>query len=234
MRLSDDGLYFWDGKVWVTTLSPDARFRWNGSAWVPVSGMAPPAPYYQSPSIPRVPTPWTKPMQYAVAAWYTVSGLVALSLPFWMSGRMTEFMNRAIQQQTSLNPDVSPPPPEFVSTMSSMMSGTLWVAAVFGAATSTVAIIGALKRWTWLFYVVLVLLGLGVLGLPFNLASVVLRAPNLSTIIMPSSFTWLSIGFGLVGTALFVWMLIAVIRYGPWAMTKKLDQAAPAGQPPAS
>jgi hypothetical protein len=234
LKLSDDGLYYWDGRQWVSTLSPDGRWRWNGSAWVPVSDMAPPAPYYQSPSIPRVPTPWTKPMQYTVAAWYAVSGLFAVSVPFWMSGRMTEFMNRAIQQQTSLNPDVSPPPPEFVSTMSSMMSGTLWVAAVFGAAISAVAVIGALKRWTWLFYVVLVLLGLGLLGLPFNLASVAFRAPNPSTIIMPSSFTWLSIGFGIVGAALFVWMLIAVIRYGPWAMAKKLDQPTPVVQSPAS
>ena len=34
LRLSEDGLHYWDGRHWVTTLSPDGRFRWNGSAWV--------------------------------------------------------------------------------------------------------------------------------------------------------------------------------------------------------
>jgi len=46
LRLSDDGLFYWDGRQWVTTLSPDGRFRWNGSAWVAVGGVAPPAPHY--------------------------------------------------------------------------------------------------------------------------------------------------------------------------------------------
>jgi MFS family permease len=234
LKLSDDGLFYWDGRQWVTTLSPDGRFRWNGSAWVPVGGMAPPAAYYQPPATPRLPTQWTKPMQYAVAGWYVVSGLFALTVPFWMSGRVTDIMNRAIQQQTSLNPTVSPPPPEFVSAMSSMMSGILWVAAVFGVAISTVAIMGALKRWTWMFYVVLVLLGLGVLGLPYNIVTLVSERSTLSVFTMPPGFIWLSIGFGLGGTALFVWMLIAVIRYGPWAMAKKVDQPAPATPPPAS
>ena len=227
-------MYYWDGRQWVTTLSPDGRFRWNGSAWVPVGGMAPPAPYYQPPATPRVPTPWTKPMQYAVAAWYGVSGLFALSVPLWMSGPMTDMMNRAIQRQTSLNPDVSPPPPEFVSTMTSMMSGILWVSALVGFAISTVAIIGALKRWTWMFYVVLVLLGLGVLGLPYNIVTLVSARSTLSGFNLPPGFAWLWIGFGMLGTALFIWMLIAVVRYGPWAMAKKVDQPAPAMQPPAS
>ena len=226
-------MYYWDGRQWVTTLSPDGRFRWNGSAWVAVGGMAPPA-YHQPPATPRVPTPWTKPMQYAVAAWYGVSGLFALSVPLWMSGPMTDMMNRAIQRQTSLNPEVSPPPPEFVSTMTSMMSGILWVSALVGFAISTVAIIGALKRWTWMFYVVLVLLGLGVLGLPYNIVTLVSARSTLSGFNLPPGFAWLSIGFGILGTALFIWMLIAVVRYGPWAMAKKVDQPAPAMQPPAS
>ena len=234
LRLSDDGLFYWDGRQWVTTLSPDGRFRWNGSAWVAVGGMAPPAPHYQPPASPRVPTPWTKPMQYAVAAWYVVSGLFALSAPLWLSGQMNDLMNQAIQRQTSLNPNVSPPPPEFVATMTSMMSGILWVSALVGVAISTVAVIGALKRWTWMFYVVLVLFGLGVLGLPVNIVTLLSGRSNLSGFNMPPGFIWLSIGFGLIGTALFVWMLVAVIRYGPWAMAKNVDQPALATPPPAS
>ena len=236
LKLSGDGLYYWDGQKWVSTLSADGRWRWNGSAWVPVSGMVPPYPpypYYQQNRSVRVPTPWTKPTQYAVAAWYAVSGLYALSLPFWMSGPMADVFNQSIQRQTSLNPNVSPPPPDFVSAMTSMMSGVLWVAAFFGVAISTMAIIGALKRWTWLYYVVLVLLGLNAISLPFNILSAITGANTLSTFNLPAWTTWLSIGFGIPGAALFVWMLVAVIRFGPWAMTKSVGWPVPAAQAPA-
>jgi hypothetical protein len=37
---------------------------------------------------------------------------------------------------------------------------------------------------------------------------------------LPASLNAASIAFGVVAVALFVWMLIAVIRRGPWAMTR--------------
>jgi hypothetical protein len=33
---SSDGTHYWDGRSWVSTLSPDGRYRWNGRSWVPV------------------------------------------------------------------------------------------------------------------------------------------------------------------------------------------------------
>ena len=223
LRLSDDGLYYWDGSRWISTLSPDGRWKWNGSAWAPITGMAAPgfAPYsYQQPATSRVPTPWTKPMQYAVAAWYALTGLYALSLPFWMSGTMSQIINQSIQRSTAQNPEVSPPPAEVISTMTTMMSGFLWIGAIFGVAISVVIIIGALNRWSWMFYVVLVLLGLGALSLPFNIVAAVAGSTPLNPYSFPSWVTWLSVAVGIPGTALFVWMLLAAIRYGPWAMTR--------------
>src|SRR5260370_934399 len=114
-------------------------------------------------------TAWTNPMQYAVAAWYAVSSLYALSIPFWMSGTMSQMINQSIQRSTAQNPEVSPPPAEVVSSITTMMSGVLWVAAIIGVVFAVVVIIGALARWTWMFYVVLVLLGLGAISLPFNI-----------------------------------------------------------------
>src|SRR6266849_4690139 len=176
MRLSDDGLYYWDGSRWISTLSPDGRWRWNGSGWVPVAAMVAPefAPYpsYQQPAPPRRPTPWTKPMQYAVAAWYAVSGLYALSLPFWMSG-------------------------------------ILWVAAIIGVVFAVVVIIGALARWTWMFYVVLVLLGLSTAGLPLNIIGAVAGSTSINPFSLPGWISWLSVALGVPSTALFVWMLVA-------------------------
>ena len=33
--LSPDGLWWWDGTRWQTTVSPDGRWRWTGAQWVP-------------------------------------------------------------------------------------------------------------------------------------------------------------------------------------------------------
>src|SRR2546427_819104 len=153
LRLSDDGLYYWDGRQWISTLSPDGHWRWNGSAWVPMTATVAPgfAPYpsYQQPVTPRVPTAWTKPMQYAVAAWYALSGIYALSLPFNIVG--------AVAGSTPLNPYSLP----------------VWV-------------------------------------------------------------TWLSVALGIPSTALFIWMLVAVIRHGPWAMTRRMESPGKASPAPAS
>lgn len=233
-RLSEDGFYYWDGRQWISALSPDGRSRWNGYAWVPAAPMAPMAgpvyPHYQQPATVRVPTPWTKPMQYTVAAWYALSGLYAMSLPFWMSGVMTQAFNQSFQRQSQLNPNVSPPPPEFVSSMASMMSGVLLAAAVFGVAICAFIVIGALMRWTWMFWAVLILLGLGALGLPINLFSALAGSTNPGSFGLPSWTYWLSVAVGVPGAALFIWMVVALVRYGPWATTKT---TASAGTSPA-
>jgi hypothetical protein len=228
-------MYYWDGQQWVSTLSPDGKWRWNGISWVPMTGIVVPAyPYYHQPATVRVPTSWTRPMQYAVAAWYGLAALYALSLPFWMSGVMAQMFNQSIQRQVELNPNVSPPPPDFVNTMTSVMAGVLWIAALIGVGISVVIIVGALKRWTWMFYVVMVLLGLGAISLPFNLFSAVSGSTSsLTTFNMPSSITWLSVATAIPDAALFVWLLIAAIRYGPWATIKQGDHPAPAAQVPA-
>ncbi len=226
LRLSDDGLYYWDGSRWISTLSPDGRWRWNGSGWIPVAAAVAPAfapyPSYQQ-AAPRRPTPWTKPMQYAVAAWYAVSGIYALSIPFWMSGTMSQMINQSIQRSTAQNPEVSPPPAEVISSITTMMSGVLWVAAIFGVVFSVVFIIGALARWTWMFYVVLVLLGFSTAGLPLNIIGAVAGSTPISPFSLPVWISWLSVALGVPSTALFVWMLVAVVRYGPWAMTRQVE-----------
>jgi len=40
---------------------------------------------------------------------------------------------------------------------------------------------------------------------------------------LPGWISWLSVALGVPSTALFVWMLVAVVRYGPWAMTRKVE-----------
>jgi len=229
-RVSPDGMYYWDGGQWLSTLSADRKTRWNGTAWVP-AGQLPGPLAYQQPSRPvREATSWTRPLQYTVAGFYALQAVYALSLPFWMSGPMsrvmTQSMNQSIQRQQQLNPAVSPPPAAFTDSMTtvmtSMMTATLWLAALFGVAIGVVAIIGALKRWNWTYYVVLVLLGFSALSLPANLVSAVSGSAmsGFGGVSMPAWIYTLSVAVAIPGAALFVWMLVALVKRGPWAMKK--------------
>ena len=89
-----------------------------------------------------------------------------------------------------------------------------------------VVIIGALKRWTWLYYVVLVLLGFTTISLPLDAVSI-FAGPALSAaqgFSMPTWTYWVGFLFSIPAAALFVWMLVAVIKRGPWAMTRAVPQ----------
>lgn len=221
-RISQDGMYYWDGAQWVSTLSPDGRFRWNGTAWQPFTPMYYPGAPYAAPRVVRTPTSWTKPLQYAVAGWYLLSALYTLSIPFWMSGMMSTIMTQSFERQATLNPNVSPPPAELVQSMASLMNVVLWISALFGIAISALFIVAALKRWTWAYYVVLVLLGLGVLSGPLNLVNIFDSRAYSSAVgyTFPTSFYVASLVAWIPGTALFVFMLVALVRRGPWGMVR--------------
>jgi hypothetical protein len=221
-QLSPDGMYYWDGTTWVSTLSHDGLSRWNGSAWIPVGIPAVSPGGYAPARTTREATSWTRPLQYAVAGWYALAAILALSLPFWMSGPMTQMMNQSIQRQQELNPSATPLPADFAGTMGSFMTGLLWVAAVIGVVFYAILIIGALNRWTWVFYVALVLLGLSVVSIPLNIINGLSASTisSLSGFSMPSWIYWIGILLSIPAVALFVWMLVAQVRHGPWAMRR--------------
>ena len=217
-RLSPDGMYYWDGRAWVSTLSPDGRHRWDGASWVPVPSGS--VIHGHVPRVGREPTPWTQPLQYAVIAWYGLSVIVAGTLPFWLGPTMSQVMNNAIQRQEANS--IQPLPPDFGDTVNAMVNGMLWFTAVFALAIAVVAIVAAIRRWTWAYYAMLVLLGFGLFGLPANIANAA-SGGALNTMqgySMPMWTAWFGIGTGLVAAALFLWMLIALVRYGPWAMKR--------------
>lgn len=220
-RLSPDGLYYWDGAQWVSTISHDGRSRWDGQRWVPLQGVgyAPAAGHRTS----RRPTSWTRPLQYVIAAYYALAGLYAVTLPFTMGGVVTQVVNQSIQHQQSLYPQVSPPPAGFADTLSTMFAFMLGFVALFSFAIAVVAIIAALKRWVWAYYVIMVLLGLGILGVVADVAQLV-ASSTFSNIYAGFSLpVWIylvGIAAGLLNVGLFVWMLVAIVRYGPWAMKR--------------
>jgi hypothetical protein len=225
-RLSPDGMYYWDGQQWVSTLSHDGRTRWNGSAWVPTGQAGPPVGYQPARGMTRQPTSWTRPLQYAVAGWYAVSALYTLTTPFWLNGAMTQAINQSIERQQQLQPTASPLPSGFTEAMTSLVTIGVWVSAVIGVAISVLVIVGAFKRWTWMYYVVLVFLGFNTISLPLTIINI-FTGPALSAAQGFSLPTWtylISVVLSIPAAALFVWMLIALIKRGPWAMTRAAPQ----------
>ena len=88
---------------------------------------------------------------------------------------------------------------------------------VFSAVLELIGAVGSFLGWRWMFWAALVLFALGGLSNTFG---------NLPALLKPASSP-LPVG-GLIGSELegvlslgmFVWMLIGVIRYGPWAMRR--------------
>jgi len=220
-RVSPDGMYYWDGQTWVSTLSPDGRHRWTGATWVPATGPAYVAVAGPVAGAGRQPTSWTRPLQYAVAGWYGWSALYTLTLPFWLGGLITQIANQSVANQEQLNPG-APPPPGFADMMNNVATAAMWITVVILVAIFVFLLIGALRRWTWIFYTVLVLLGLSALFLPVDLfdAAIGARLSSASSLAMPTWIYIYSFVAGIPGAVLFAWMLIALIARGPWAMRR--------------
>lgn len=88
--------------------------------------------------------------------------------------------------------------------------------AVFLAALELFGALGAFLRWRWAFWYVLVLFGLGSLSALFGVVGL-FRSNNTP---FPFAYEVVSEVLGLAAVATFVWMLVGVIRYGPWAMKR--------------
>lgn len=164
-------------------------------------------------------------MQYAVAGWYGVQALWVASLPFWYISTMTRFADEMNRRNQQLYPGTPTPPPDLVSNTNAMATTVFYVGIVLVLAIALIAIAGAMKRWTWAFYTLLVLLGLEaiwlLLGTLFGLA--ISAAVSAAGGLFASPPAWMvgtDLAFGLVSAALFAWMLVAMFQRGPWAMTK--------------
>jgi len=178
-------------------ISADGQFRWDGQQWVPLASNY------------REPTPWTRPMQLITAALFAISAI---------SGVVTTiaFVNhdsvlRAIHAQGTQVPAGTN-----IDTVVNVTIGITYGVAIFFSLLYLVAALGSYLGWRWMFWAALVLYGLSGITVFTNIGS--FANPDRSPI--PVTGLIVSELFAVLGLAMFVWMLIAAIRYGPWAMKK--------------
>jgi len=91
-----------------------------------------------------------------------------------------------------------------------------WGVVIFFTVCEVVAAIGSYFGWRWVFWAALVLYGLSGISAFTNLTTLF----NASKSPVPVAGLVAGEIFSILGLAMFVWMLIAVIRYGPWAMKR--------------
>jgi hypothetical protein len=178
-------------------ISADGRFRWDGQQWVPLGPGE------------REATPWTRPMQLASAAVLALSAIsgVILTLAFVNH----DSVMRSIQAQGAQLPTNTN-----VDTVINLSIGITWAVVIAIGLIELFAALGSFLGWRWIFWGVLVIFALDGLGALLNVSS--LANPSRAT--MPfGALTWSEI-VSLAGLAMFIWMLVAVIKYGPWAMKR--------------
>jgi hypothetical protein len=178
-------------------VSADGQFRWDGYQWVPIAPGT------------REPTPWTRPMQLAAAGLFAVEAVssVIVTVAFVNHDSMLKAINA---QGTKIPAGTS------VDTIINIAIASTIGVVVFWAVCQLVGAVGSYLGWRWMFWAALVLFGLGGLGALTNLAT--LFRPDTSPIPLPAELV--SELLSILSLALFVWMLIGMIKFGPWAMKK--------------
>jgi hypothetical protein len=178
-------------------ISADGQFRWDGQQWVPLA-----AGY-------RVPTPWTRPMQLASAGLLAVTAVVSLVVTFAFYNH--DSVLRALQAQGTQVPAGTS-----MDTVINAAIGVAYAIVVFFGILELVGALGSYLGWRWIFWGVLVLFGLGSISALLGLGSLA-RA---SASPMPFGGLVLSELLNLASLAMFVWMIVGLIKYGPWAMKR--------------
>lgn len=190
------------------TLSPDGQFVWNGAEWTPVTGWV------------WAPTDWTRPLQYAIGAYLLVVGAFEALSPFLFADTIRAAALRSLQSNSSIDKS------QYDQLLSVSVTVSTVTLLVFAAVFGVLGVMTVLRRWSWLFYVDLVLLGLqgvfgtlgGVLGMATGSAAGGLQAIA-------------GLAFSVIALALFVWGLVGRIQRGVWAgrrapVTASLDAGA--------
>lgn len=181
----------------VGQISADGQFRWDGQQWVPLA-----ANY-------REPTPWTRPMQLISAGLFALSAVTSVITT-------AIFVNHDTMVQALKAQNVPVQSGTTIDDIASISLAITWAVVIFFTVCEVVAAVGSYLGWRWVFWAALVLYGLNGISAFTNLTTLF----NASKSPVPVAGLVAGEIFSVLGLAMFVWMLVAVIRYGPWAMKR--------------
>jgi hypothetical protein len=181
--------------------------------FAPSPGFVPPggeSPLLREDEFVREPTPYTRPLQVAMAAYLLVSAVLGLALSLAYKDQLRVAILDQVQKSVATSGRSMTP--EALQQASDFGVMGVFGAAIIGLVIALVlAILSLAKPRTWVLIVDLVFLGLGALG--------VFRGPGANPN-APGAMAPLSFLSALVALAIFVAALVALIRIGPWAMRK--------------
>ncbi len=88
----------------------------------------------------------------------------------------------------------------------------------------SIVMIGVLRRWRWVFWLVLVATGSMILDVPVTL----LQMTGILPALFPLWYSLCRMGASLIAVGIFVWMLQIYRRHGVWAMGRQAKAKPPA------
>lgn len=159
----------------------------------------------------------TRPMQLAAAGLFVVEAVFSILTSAVYVNH--DSMLRVIQADKALiaaSEGTAIPRGTDVETAVTAAIVFTWVVVIVIAAIEVVTAVGSYLGWRWIFWAALALLGVGAIGAITNANT--LANPDTSPI--PRWALGVDEVLSIAAFALFVWMLISVIRLGPWAMKK--------------
>ncbi len=171
-------------------VSADGQFRWDGAQWVPIPRGA------------REPTSWTRPLQLATAGVLLAQGVYTVA-----STLLTVNHDSVLSGLRQAGSQI----PEGMTEDQFVTIGlvTVYVIVSLVAVGELCGAAAAFFGWRWAYWVLLVVMGFFSLGAVFGLVSFARSVDA-------------AIGelLSLLNVAIFVWMIVAVAKFGPWAMKR--------------
>jgi len=148
-------------------------------------------------------------MQLGAAALFAVEAVYSVATALIFVNH--DSMLRALQAQGTQYPSGTD-----IDTVVNISIGFAIGFVILISILELVAAAGSYLGWRWMFWAALTLFGLGGLGVFTNLGT--FARPNTSPI--PIGAVAVSELLSIASLGLFIWMLIGVIKFGPWAMKK--------------
>jgi hypothetical protein len=101
------------------------------------------------------------------------------------------------------------------------LPATLFLVAIL--AFITVLVIGILKHWRWLFWLLLIANGFSILEVP----ATILQLTGVIADAYPVWYSLYRMGIAVIQVGIAVWMLRIYYRYGVWGMGRKKQEKLP-------